>query len=284
MLGHKMFQTMSAQFDTVYGTMRGSCSDERYRPVIPPKSSRVIDGISAEDGAGLKNVIEQLRPDVVVNCVGTIKQRAEASDPVISIRINSLLPHLIARTLLTWNGRLIHFSTDCVFSGLKGNYSESDPSDAVDIYGKSKYLGEALSDNSLVLRTSIIGRELIHRDSLLEWFLSMNQKRVRGFTRHWWSGVTTNHLSWLVSDIIRSHPTLAGLYQVSSGRISKHDLLCLLRDAYSLDVEISSDAQPFCDRSLSGDCLRDAIGYICPPWTELVSQLVRDTTDYENKS
>jgi len=283
MLGHKMFQVLSAEFDTVFGTMRGSLSDKRYRLLGSQDGGRIFDGLPLGDGAEMTEVLEELKPDIVVNCVGTIKQRLEAADPVTNVRINAVLPHVIAKAMLRWGGRVIHFSTDCVFRGLKGDYTESDPSDAMDIYGKSKYLGEPLVGNALVLRTSIIGRELIHRDSLLEWLLSMNHKQVRGFTRHWWSGVTTNHLSRLVTDIIRSQARLAGLYQVSSGKISKYDLLCLLRDAYALDVEITPDGELFCDRSLTGDLLRDAIGYVCPPWVELIEQLVKDPTEYDSK-
>jgi dTDP-4-dehydrorhamnose reductase len=177
---------------------------------------------------------------------------------------------------------MIHFSTDCVFSGKKGDYTEDDPSDAEDIYGKSKYLGEALPDNALVLRTSIIGRELVHADSLLEWFLSQNHKTVRGFKRAWWSGVTTNHLAAQVAKFIGMYPQLTGLYQVSSGKISKFDLLQLVREAYHLDIEIIPDHDFFCDRSLSGERLRAATGYVCPPWSELLRELVNDSTGYDN--
>jgi len=284
MLGHKMLQLLSARFENVFGTMRGLLTDPRYRVIAQLVPGRILEGLDLRDAKMVSGVIAELRPDVVVNCVGAIKQRAEAQDPVTSIHLNSLLPHIVANALQGWQGRLIHFSTDCVFSGQKGGYREIDPSDATDIYGKSKYLGEPLAGNSLVLRTSIVGRELIHSDSLLEWFLSMNHKQVRGFTRHWWSGVTTNHLSRLVGDIIRSHPRLAGLYQVSSGKIAKYDLLCLLRDAYALDVEITPDAQSFCDRSLSGDLLREAIGYEAPSWAQLIEELVKDPTEYDNKN
>lgn len=283
MLGHKMLQLLSAQYENVFGTMRGSLSDPRYRVIAQLVPGRVLEGLDLGDARIASELIADLRPEVVVNCVGAIKQRPEAIDPVTSIRLNSVLPHVVANELRPWQGRLIHFSTDCVFSGLKGGYRESDASDATDIYGKSKYLGEPLQGNSLVLRTSMIGRELVHSESLLEWFLSMNHKQVRGYKKHWWSGVTTNHLSGLVGDIIRSHPRLTGLYQVSSGKIAKYDLLCLLRDAYALDVEITPDTEAFCDRSLSGDLFREAIGYEAPPWAQLIEELVKDPTEYDKK-
>lgn len=282
MLGHKIFQVLHRDFANLTGTMRGKLGDPRYAPV-EKLGAAIIEHFDARDPVAVGDALRDLRPAIVVNCIGAIKQRAEAADAVASIQLNSVLPHAIAREIRSWNGRLIHFSTDCVFSGKLGNYTEQSVSDAEDIYGKSKYLGEALTGNSLVLRTSIIGRELAYRDSLLEWFLSMNHKTVRGFTRAWWSGVTTIHLSGLVSDIIRTKPELAGLYQVSSGKTSKYDLLCLLREVYALDVEITPDAEFHCDRSLVGDRLRDAIGYVSPAWPDLIQELVNDPTEYDSR-
>jgi dTDP-4-dehydrorhamnose reductase len=244
-------------------------------------SEGIIEGIDASNGDELDRLLTALKPDVVVNCIGTIKQRPGAADPVQSIAINSLLPHRLSRTLEHWNGRVIHFSTDCVFSGAHGNYAETDQSDATDIYGRTKFLGEVSTGRALTIRTSIIGRELAHHTGLLDWFLAQRGRTVRGFTRAWWSGVTTNHLSHVVADIVRDKSSLAGLYQLSSGRISKYDLLLLLRDAYSLDVEIEPDETLFCDRSLRGDLFGQRAGYVFPGWQALLTDLVGDETDYE---
>lgn len=281
MLGHKMLQTLSAEFESVDGSIRGTLANPRFGRLANFASGSVLEKLDASDPGKLGSVLREIRPSVVVNCVGMIKQRPAAADSVLTIQLNSMLPHFLAGIIAEWSGKLIHFSTDCVFSGERGDYSESDPSDAADLYGKSKYLGEALPANALVLRTSIIGRELANKVSLLEWFLSMRKGQVMGFRRAWWSGVTTNHLSGLVGDIIRTHPDLTGLYQVSSGKISKYDLLLLLRDAYSIDVEIKADDAFFCDRSLLGERLRTAIGYECPSWPELLTQLVNDPTEYD---
>lgn len=282
MLGHKMLQVLGASFDNVRGTMRGTLADPRYSAIRSFASGRVVESFDATNLDELRALLDDSRPDVVVNCIGMIKQRPEGTDPVLNIELNALLPHAAAKHISRWGGRLIHFSTDCVFSGRKGDYTEEDPSDAEDIYGKSKYLGEALPENALVLRTSIIGRELAHGDSLLEWFLSQNHGTVRGFKRAWWSGVTTNHLAAQVAKFIGMYPQLAGLYQVSSGKISKFDLLQLVREAYHLDIEIIPDDVFFCDRSLSGERLRAATGYVCPPWSELLRELVNDSTGYDN--
>jgi dTDP-4-dehydrorhamnose reductase len=180
-----------------------------------------------------------------------------------------------------WGGRVIHFSTDCVFSGKRGGYTEEDPSDGEDLYGKTKFLGEVAVANALTLRTSIIGRELTEHRSLLDWFLAQNHNTVRGYRRVIYSGVTTNYLAELVASIIQEHPGLHGMYQVASEPISKYNLLSLLRDAYRLDVEIVPDDGEVSDRSMKGDKLLAAIGYRCPPWPVLVRQLAEDDTPYE---
>jgi dTDP-4-dehydrorhamnose reductase len=175
---------------------------------------------------------------------------------------------------------VIHFSTDCVFSGRQGNYTEDSRSDAEDLYGKSKYLGEVTTGNALTLRTSIIGRELAHFRSLLEWFLSHDGKTVRGFRRVIYSGVTTNYLSQLVGDLITDHPALSGLYQVTAPPVSKHDLLCMIRDAYHLNIDIVPDEREVSDRSMVGEKFRRATGYTSPDWPRLLKQLADDPTPY----
>jgi len=159
--------------------------------------------------------------------------------------------------------------------------TEASPSDAEDLYGKSKYLGEVTAENALTLRTSIIGRELAHFRSLLEWILSQNGKSVRGFKRVIYSGVTTSYMADLVCRIVSEHPTLSGLYQVTSPAISKHDLLCMIRDAFRMDIDIVPDEKEVSDRSMVGEAFLRATGYRSPDWPALVSQLVNDPTPYE---
>jgi dTDP-4-dehydrorhamnose reductase len=280
MLGHKMVQQLGARFGEVHGTLKGRRSDPLYRNIPLLQSDRIVEGLDVMDLPAVDELLEELRPRVVVNCVGIIKQRSDARAALPSITINSLLPHRLAAAVEPWGGRVIHFSTDCVFSGREGHYTEDSPSDAEDLYGKSKFLGEVAVPNALTLRTSIIGRELSQHRSLLDWFLAQEHQTIRGFTRHFYSGVTTNHLAGLVGDLIERHPELSGLYQVASDRISKHDLLGLLREAYGLSVEIVPDEQPFCDRSMSGERFRQAVGYTCPSWPELVRELADDPTPY----
>lgn len=280
MLGHKVFQTAASRFPETWGTLRGNLADYPLRGMKEFSSSRIVEGCEVTDLASVSAVLDQLRPNVVVNCVGVIKQRPAAYDSIASITINSLLPHWLALKLDEWGGRLVHVSTDCVFDGIRGCYTEDDAPNARDLYGRTKALGEVDSPNSLTLRTSIIGRELRAHKSLLDWFLAQNHRTVSGYQQAWWSGVTTNHLADLIVSLIDDHPDLSGLYQVSSGRMSKYDLLTMVRDAYDLDITIEPDRSYVLDRSLDGEKLKAAIGYECPTWSQLLSRLVADPTPY----
>lgn len=280
MLGHKMTQALRGRFPDTTCTIRGSASAADHKKIQLFQEVNVIDNVNAMSHGELRELLRECRPQITVNCVGVVKQRCEAQDPYLSIGINSFLPHMLADTCSEWGGRVIHFSTDCVFSGKRGGYVEDDSSDAEDLYGKTKYLGEVTAGNALTLRTSIIGRELTGYKSLLEWFISQNHSTVKGYSRVIYSGVTTNYLADIVVGLIKSHPTLSGLYQVTSEPISKHDLLCLLRDAYDLDIEVVPDENFFCDRSMNGDKFRRATKTQCPPWKELVAELANDSTPY----
>jgi dTDP-4-dehydrorhamnose reductase len=282
MLGHKMFQRLHEVFPGTLATMRKHVDGPPFNHVELLQRADVMTGIDVTDVETLAAVLSEIRPHYIVNCVGIVKQRDEAQHAIPCITINSLLPHQLAKLAATWQGRLIHFSTDCVFSGARGSYTEQDESDARDLYGRSKFLGETAGPNALTLRTSMIGRELTGHRSLLDWLRAQRGRAIQGYRRVIYSGVTTNHLADLVADIIRNHSDLNGLYQVVSRPISKYDLLCLLRDAYWLNVEITPDDAEQSDRSMSGEKLYRAIGYRAPPWPELLHQLVTDPTPYES--
>lgn len=280
MLGHKLFQSLRARFPGTICTTRRDVRQAPFDRVDLLQGDDVISGVNVMDFEQLQRLLAEHKPDYLINCVGIIKQRREAHNAIQSITVNSLLPHKLAEMVQEWGGRVIHFSTDCVFSGNCGGYDEQDVSDADDLYGKSKFLGEVATSNALTLRTSIIGRELEKHQSLLDWFLSQNHKTVKGFARVIYSGVTTNQMAEVVINIIQKNPGLSGLYQVVSHPISKHDLLCLVRDAYQLDIEIVRDETIVSDRSMKGDKLREAIGYVSPPWQKLISNLAEDPTPY----
>ena len=281
MLGHKVFQNLSTRYPGTKCTIFRSLDDPFYQAIPLFTLKNTIERVNAMDLQALKKLLEKEKPDFLINCIGIVKQRDEGKMAIPSITINSLLPHLLADWVLAWGGRLIHFSTDCVFSGKKGNYSEDDPSDAEDLYGKSKFLGETATQNALTLRTSIIGRELSQFKSLLEWFLAQKGKKVKGFKKVIYSGVTTSYIAELVGKIISEHPKLSGLYQVTATAIDKYDLLCRLRDAYKLDVEIVAEDNEVSDRSMVGGRFLKMTGYKEPTWDYLIRQLSEDKTPYE---
>jgi dTDP-4-dehydrorhamnose reductase len=182
--------------------------------------------------------------------------------------------------LSSWGGRLIHISTDCVFDGLRGSYTEDDVPNASDVYGRTKAMGEVHAENAITLRTSFIGRELRHHTSLLDWFLSQEGKTIAGYRNVIWSGVTTQHLAEVIETLVLRGTALTGVYHVSSGRISKHELLLKLRDAFDVDVHIETDDSVRRDLSLNGARFENALGYHCPTWSELITGLVDDPTPY----
>jgi dTDP-4-dehydrorhamnose reductase len=232
----------------------------------------LISGVDVENIDSLMRVIGDTKPDVVINCIGLVKQLAEAEDPLAAIPINSLLPHRIARLCAVADARLVHMSTDCVFSGSKGMYSESDQSDAKDLYGRSKFLGEVDYPNAITLRTSIIGHELEGARSLVGWFLSQSGS-VRGFKKAIFSGLPTVEIARLIRDFVLPDPHLHGLYHVSADPINKYDLLGLIADAYGKRIEIVLDESYFIDRSLDSARFRSITGFEPKPWVELVRSM-----------
>jgi dTDP-4-dehydrorhamnose reductase len=282
MLGHKTFQTLSPRFTEVFGTCRALVTSARLRNVELLRHPRILQGVDAGNWEALQPLLADLRPGWIVNCVGVIKQREAAKAAIPGILINSLLPHRLAEASAAWGGKVIHFSTDCVFSGRKGMYTESDESDALDLYGRSKFLGEVAISNALTLRTSIIGRELSEFRSLLEWFLSKRGEKIQGYRKALYSGLTTNYLADLVGRIIETRPDLNGLYQVTSGPISKLDLLCLIRKTFSLEIEIDAIDGEFCDRTMDGSRFASETGFITPPWESLIAAVHNDPTPYQN--
>jgi dTDP-4-dehydrorhamnose reductase len=280
MLGHKMFQVLGRRFPETYATVRTSQSADLLKSVGLYDEQWVIEGIDVLDPVAMSSLVAKLHPDVIINCVGIVKQREQASDSIASIKTNSLLPHQLSGMCQETGARLIHFSTDCVFDGVKGAYTEEDVSNATDLYGRSKFLGETSANSSLTLRSSIIGRELASYDSLLEWFLAQNHGQVKGFKKALYAGITTNQMARLVGDLIEGHPELSGMYQVSGPWISKYDLLMIVRDKFNLEIEIEPDNEVAIDRTLVGDKFEAATGIKQPGWTEMIEELAADPTPY----
>ena len=235
-------------------------------------SDRVICGVDVEHIDSLINLFSKVQPNVVINCIGLVKQLAEADDPLAAIPINSLLPHRLARLCGVAGARLVHMSTDCVFSGAKGMYTEADMSDAKDLYGRSKYLGEVDYPHAVTLRTSIIGHELSGGHSLVGWFLAQ-QGGVKGFRRAIFSGLPTVELAKVIRDHVIPHPELQGVHHVSADPINKFDLLTLISNVYGKKIDIATDDHFIIDRSLDSSRFRNATGFQPQSWPELVRRM-----------
>jgi dTDP-4-dehydrorhamnose reductase len=270
MLGNAMVRVLSEKEEwEVYGAVRSSGASRFFSAKI---AERLVAGIDVENHDALVKLFAQIRPDTVVNCIGLVKQLADADDPLLAIPVNSLLPHRLVRLCDLVGARLIHMSTDCVFSGKKGGYRESDPSDAEDLYGKSKFLGEVDYPHAITLRTSIIGHELQGARSLIGWFLSQ-ERQCKGFVKAIYSGLPTVVLAQLMRDVIIPRTDMSGLYHVASKPISKYDLLCLVAEIYGKIIQIIPDGSLMIDRSLNADRFREATGYVAPEWPELIKTM-----------
>lgn len=277
MLGHKLCQVAAGRME-VHATFRGEPS-----PVVLAHfpALRQRHPVRAESFQTVEHALDRVCPDAVVNCIGIVKQLDAGKDPVVCLTVNALFPHLLGRACRERGIRMITISTDCVFSGRTGNYSETNLTDAEDLYGRTKALGEVIAPNCLTLRTSIIGRELSGAHGLVEWFLAQAGRPIRGFTKAWFSGLTTLELSHVIVRALDDWPELDGLYQVAAAPISKHDLLSLIKDVCHVDVRIDPDESLICDRSLNGSKFREATGYEAPSWVEMVQEMSNDPTPYE---
>ena len=274
MLGHKAFSIFSEnpKFET-FGTLRKASDITNYFK----DSKNIFSNVDALKPESAFNLIEKLNPDIILNCIGVIKQLKEAKDPILSIEINSLFPHKLARHIRNSQTRLIHISTDCVFSGDTGNYKEVDNSDAKDLYGKSKYLGELINyDNCITLRTSIIGPELKGKLSLLEWFLSQ-EKPIKGFTNAIYSGFTTLELINIIENYVIKKSTKNGLYNVSSNPISKFELLKIISNVHNKKIVIEPFEEFKNNKSLNSDMFKNDFGYIVKPWKTMISEMFNST-------
>ena len=270
MLGNAVFRffAQSSGFDC-FGTIRG----RRTLQFIPAElHAKIFCNCDVEDLDKLLLVFQESRPDVVVNCVGLVKQLSSADDPLAAIPINSLLPHRLARLCAISGSRFVHISTDCVFSGTKGMYSEIDSPDGGDLYGRSKLLGEVDYPNAITLRTSIIGHELEGSRSLINWFLGQDGA-IKGFKKAVFSGLPTVEIARLIRDYVLPDPHLHGLYHVSADPINKYDLLRLVADAYGKSIDIEADESFVIDRSLDSSRFRSVTGFQPKPWVKLVESM-----------
>jgi dTDP-4-dehydrorhamnose reductase len=273
MLGHQLLKQLSLRHE-VRVTLRRPLAD--YAGAGLFNADNAFDRVDVRDFDSVRRSVTACSPDAVINATGIVKQRAEAAEAIPSIEINALLPHRLAALCAEAGARLVHMSTDCVFSGKQGGYREDDLPDATDIYGRSKLLGEVSAPPAITLRTSIIGRELSRKTGLLEWFLAQ-QGTIRGYRKAIFSGFTTIEMARIIEMLLTRFPGAHGLYHVSSASISKYDLLTLIRDRLGLSARIDPEDDFHCDRSLDSSRFRSSFGYEPPPWPAMIDELATTT-------
>ncbi len=270
MMGNTIFRLFcqSPGF-AVAGTVR---SAEALQKLPRPLHDRLLAGIDIEQTGAVERLLDAARPEIVINCIGLVKQLPQASDPLRILPLNALLPHRLARACQLVEARLVHLSTDCVFDGKGSLYRESDFASADDLYGRSKLLGEVDYPNAITVRISTIGHELGSHHGLLEWFLAQDAP-IRGFTRAIFSGLSTLELAKTIRDFVVPNPRLHGLYHVSGEPIAKFELLQLVAEIYQKRLAIAPDDSFIIDRSLDSSLFRDMTGYRPPSWPSTIRDM-----------
>jgi len=275
MLGHQLLREFSERHD-VRVTLRQGFSAYTAAGIFSFANSFADVDVRVTDR--LLEVLAQFRPDAVVNAVGIVKQRPNGLDAIPNLEINALLPHRLALICHATGARLVHLSTDCVFSGSRGMYREAERPDPVDIYDHSKLLGEVDGEGAITLRTSMIGLSLNRKTSLIEWFLRQTGS-VSGYRNAIYSGLTTKELARVIEKLLVLHPSASGTYHLSSSPISKYDLLVKLRDLLKLHIAIVPDDELRCNRSLDSTRFRREFSYTPPSWSEMLEELANDIRD-----
>ena len=269
MLGHRLLKSFSPRHVTKVTLRKGL---ETYESSGFFNEANSYPGVDVLAPGRLAGVLSDFRPEAVINAIGIVKQILATRENVPVMEINARFPHRLADLCRATGAHLVHMSTDCVFSGKRGNYRETDPADADDLYGRSKLLGEVRESNCLTLRTSIIGRELYNKRGLLEWFLSQRGK-VKGYRKAVFSGFSTLEMARIIESLLTKHSDASGLYHVSSDPITKYDLLVMIRDAFGIQTEIEPDETISCDRSLDSTRFRKEFGYAPPSWGSMIEEL-----------
>ena len=283
LIGHKLYEKLTPRFDKVSGTFHST--KDRFNDCGLFQTGELVENVEAGNIEDTLKTISDLNPYVILNCASITKRRPEVKTPIQAITVNALFPHRLAEWAKERNKRVIHFSTDCVFDGATGNYDEASITTAVDAYGQTKALGEIRYDHSLTIRSSFIGQELSVHSELLDWFLQQRGNSIRGFTKAFYTGVSTIEMARVIGDIIEHHPKLSGLYQLSvPERISKYELLCLARDAFDMDVEITPDDTFEINPTLNGDALREKLKLSLPDWPTMMQGLAAESAMYKSLS
>jgi dTDP-4-dehydrorhamnose reductase len=279
MIGHRMWATL-AKTHQVYATLRrGNLGALEKIPGI--SADHCFFGVDAYDSASLIPVLEKVQPQIVLNCIGIVKQLKDSNDAIKSISLNALFPQQLTKICAQYGARMIQFSSDCVFDGNKGHYVEGSIPDATDIYGRTKTLGEIGDQSHVVtLRTSSIGREVFPHGGLLEWFLSNQDKKVTGYKKAIYSGFPTHRLAMILSEYLFPHPELSGILHIASLPIDKLTLLQMIKSHFNLNIEIGEDSKVEIDRSLDCTHFSKASQFQPPAWSEMMKDLEVDFEIY----
>jgi dTDP-4-dehydrorhamnose reductase len=274
LIGHKLFQVLSQKFET-FGTIRGVKKDYSHAPFFENKN--IIENVDAFNMKNMQRTLNEIDPDVVLNCIGITKRKKEINNHYKAIYVNSLFPHMLAEWSKKTNKRVIHFSTDCVFNGVDGDYTEDSNPNAEDMYGKTKALGEINYNHTLTIRSSFVGRELFSHTEILDWFLLQQSKVIKGYTDTLYTGVSTLVLSRIVSEIIEHHPRLCGLRQLAIEKpVSKFDLLNIAKKSFDKKTEIIPDENISIYANLNGKKLQKELAYELPSWEVMMDELAND--------
>lgn len=277
MLGHEAIRVLAPDFE-----VWGSCRHPEELPALGVSAERLLGGLDATDRDSAYALVDRVRPDLVINAVGIVKQRPDAKAAIPSIEVNSLWPHVLADACERRGARMVHVSTDCAFSGSRGSYTEADVPDAFDLYGRSKLLGEVIDrEGAVTLRTSIIGWQIGAPTSLLGWFAAHRNEHLRGFTKAVFSGLTTRALTELIRDVVLRDTELSGLWHVSAEPIDKYALLTKLAEHLGWDVDIAPSEEVSIDRSLDSTRFRDRTGWTPPSWDEMLEALAAEYAVHE---
>lgn len=280
MIGHRLWIGLSPNHE-VYGVIRRSKSELPSLPNIC--LDNIFDKVNVLNFDLVEKIIKKVQPDLVFNCIGVVKQLQISKNYIDSIELNSLLPHKLAKLCLKYRSRMIQFSSDCVFDGKKGSYIEENLPNALDLYGKSKALGEVIDmENVLTLRTSFIGREIFPHGGLIDWFEAQKEKTIKGFSRAIYSGLPTNYFIKILNEYILPNNKLHGMYHLAGVPIDKYSLLIKAREALNLEIEIEikKDDDFIIDRSLDCSKFSKKTGYIAPEWNEVINELNVDSDFY----
>jgi len=276
MLGHKIFEVLNSYSQyRVYGTVT---SLKSFNGTLPEKyKSLIFESVFANDLPSVEKILTSVKPNIVINCIGMIKQKKDQGTQIQTILLNALFPQQINAICEKRRIRFITIATDCVFDGKKDHeYLETDLPTCHDVYGMTKFLGEIHSGSGLTLRTSIIGHELKEGVSLLDWFLGQNNKTIKGYKKAIFSGFPTVILARVIAEKIIPNKTLCGLYHLSTNPISKYDLLKMIKNEYEIKVRIFSDSNLKVNRALNSDIIRKKLKYSPPSWNELIKEMHMD--------